>query len=68
MAAPHVAGAIVALELTVVTPGDKNTPRNLAMQELGKKQQTDPSCGFSDDPDSYSESLVYVGYEGASCN
>jgi hypothetical protein len=68
MAAPHVAGAIAALELMFVTPVDKNTPRNLAMQALSKKQQSDTACGFSGDPDSDREPLVYIGYQSANCN
>jgi subtilisin family serine protease len=70
MAAPHVTGAIAAMPLLYVTPGDKNAPRELAMEQLekGGKSQTDPSCGFSGDPDGWPEPLVYVGYSGASCN
>jgi subtilisin len=68
MATPHVTGAIAALELFYVTPGDKDAPRNLALQALATKQQTDPSCGFSGDPDNHKEPLVYVGQPSASCN
>ena len=68
MATPHVTGAIAALQMFYVIPGDKDAPRNLAMEALTKKQQTDPSCGFSGDPDNYKEPLVYVGQPSASCN
>jgi subtilisin family serine protease len=68
MAAPHVTGAIAALELLEVTPGTATAPRNLAMEALTKKQQSDPACGFSGDPDSFNEPLVYVGQPSASCN
>jgi subtilisin len=68
MATPHVTGAIAALPLFEVTPGDKDTPRNLAIEALSTKQQTDASCGFSGDPDNYEEPLVYVGQPSANCN
>ena len=55
MAAPHVTGAIAALELMEVTAGPVTAPRDLALKELIKKQQSDPACGFSGDPDTSHE-------------
>jgi len=69
MAAPHVTGAIAALQPFAVTAGDKDAPRNLAMQALSKKSQSDVSCGFSGDPDNFHEPLVYVGQSSSlNCN
>jgi len=64
MATPHVTGAIALVPLDLTDP--TKSPRDVAMNALTKKSQAD-YCGFSGDPDSSSEPIVYVGQPNTDC-
>ena len=64
MATPHVTGAIALVPLDLTNP--TKSPRDAAMNALNKRSQAD-YCGFSGDPDSSPESIVYVGQPDTDC-
>jgi subtilisin family serine protease len=62
MAAPHVTGAIAAASFEL----NGSSPRDAALTAIGKQAQN-TYCGFSGDPDAFSEPMVYVGSPDTDC-
>jgi hypothetical protein len=62
MATPHVTGAIALAPLDLI----HYSSRDAAMKALQKKSQAS-YCGFSGDPDTSEEPMVYVGQPDTDC-
>lgn len=62
MAAPHVAGAVALYLLAGYNPGTAHGPTVIShMTSNGWTVAQDSACGFTGDPDSSPEPMIYVG-------
>lgn len=63
MAAPHVTGLVALYLAQTGICNDRACVERVRAELVSKaKSQSDRSCGFSGDPDSYPEPLAYLGY------